>query len=255
MSFYQQLARYYDLVFPYRPIQVEFLEKAFRSTGARHLLDVACGTGSQAIPLAERGFQVFGVDAGVEMVELAQKKAGDLPVRFEVAQMQDLKSLRQQLFAADGKAPWDGAYCIGNSLPHLEDDQEIVTFLSDLRRDLLQPGSLLIIQIVNFPAILSGQADFPVLRGEMEGAKVAFYRSYQELDTQRVTFCTRLEIEEPGQAPVRLENQFPLRALSQVKLQVLLQDAGFEPFAWYGDFGGSPWQENSPAIIVTSRVC
>lgn len=43
------------------------------SRGAR-LLDLACGTGSSALPYLERGFQVTGADVSNEMLELARKK-------------------------------------------------------------------------------------------------------------------------------------------------------------------------------------
>jgi SAM-dependent methyltransferase len=39
------------------------------------LLDLACGTGRMAIPMALRGYQVTGVDVVPEMVEWARKKA------------------------------------------------------------------------------------------------------------------------------------------------------------------------------------
>ncbi|HEX8034439.1 MAG TPA: class I SAM-dependent methyltransferase, partial [Ktedonobacterales bacterium] len=39
------------------------------------LLDLACGTGRMAIPMALRGYQVTGVDVGPEMVEWGRKKA------------------------------------------------------------------------------------------------------------------------------------------------------------------------------------
>jgi demethylmenaquinone methyltransferase/2-methoxy-6-polyprenyl-1,4-benzoquinol methylase len=51
-------------------------------------LDVATGTGDLALELARRvapGGEVVGVDFAERMLELARAKAGELPIRFEVA--------------------------------------------------------------------------------------------------------------------------------------------------------------------------
>lgn len=40
-------------------------------------LDIGCGTGSVAIPLAEKGFSVVAVDHSPEMIEIARRKAAD----------------------------------------------------------------------------------------------------------------------------------------------------------------------------------
>ncbi|RAP75162.1 class I SAM-dependent methyltransferase [Paenibacillus montanisoli] len=46
------------------------------------ILDVACGTGRFTIPLAERGFDLTGVDLTPEMLEVAKQKAERLSVNI-----------------------------------------------------------------------------------------------------------------------------------------------------------------------------
>ncbi|SRR5579875_1297896 len=48
------------------------------------LLDVACGTGRMAIPLAQQGYQVTGVDITPEMIERARQKAEQAGVSIEL---------------------------------------------------------------------------------------------------------------------------------------------------------------------------
>jgi len=43
-------------------LEADALEPLLRSAGARTVLDCACGTGIQAIPLAQRGFAVSASD-------------------------------------------------------------------------------------------------------------------------------------------------------------------------------------------------
>src|SRR5438105_4079109 len=44
--------------------------------GARRVLDVGCGTGTFAILLANRGFEVTGVDPALAMLDVARAKPG-----------------------------------------------------------------------------------------------------------------------------------------------------------------------------------
>ncbi len=44
--------------------------------GARRVLDVGCGTGTFAILLADRGFEVTGVDPALASLDVARAKPG-----------------------------------------------------------------------------------------------------------------------------------------------------------------------------------
>ncbi len=76
-------ARVYDavalFVAPLRPRAVTFAEVP---AGAR-VLDVATGTGSQALAFARRGYEVVGVDLVDEMLAVARRKRDAERVRFE----------------------------------------------------------------------------------------------------------------------------------------------------------------------------
>ena len=59
------------------------------------VLDVGCGTGENALFLAERGHKVWGVDSVPRAIELAREKARerDLPVTFLVQDALDMENL------------------------------------------------------------------------------------------------------------------------------------------------------------------
>lgn len=77
------LARVYDalalFVAPLRPRVVAFAQAR---AGAR-VLDVATGTGSQALAFARRGYDVVGIDLVEEMLGVARRKRDAERVRFE----------------------------------------------------------------------------------------------------------------------------------------------------------------------------
>ncbi len=98
MDLYARSAPYYDLI--YGPIvdyagEVDLLEAVFDRYAARpvrRVLDLGCGTGNHSLVLAERGYDVLGVDRNEAFVEVAKEKARDLdrPPRFVVGDMRDL---------------------------------------------------------------------------------------------------------------------------------------------------------------------
>lgn len=81
---HEQLAGYDD--FPNRP----FLERtlpAVASGQRSQALEYGCGTGPAACFLAERGYEVHGIDLVPDAIEIAQQHASEreLDIRFEVA--------------------------------------------------------------------------------------------------------------------------------------------------------------------------
>jgi SAM-dependent methyltransferase len=57
---------------------------AVTARGARHVLDVGCGSGPIFGPLAERGIEVTGIDPAPAMVALAEREAARYPGRVRV---------------------------------------------------------------------------------------------------------------------------------------------------------------------------
>ena len=70
----------YDLLYSDKDYEAEcdLLEEVFRRYGTgpvQTILDLGCGTGSHALLLARRGYQVTGVDRSQEMLAQARQKA------------------------------------------------------------------------------------------------------------------------------------------------------------------------------------
>ena len=77
--FGQTYADQYDLLYGDKDYEAEcdLLCEAFRRWGTgpvESVLDLGCGTGNHAIPLAKRGFQVTGVDVSPGMLAHAEAK-------------------------------------------------------------------------------------------------------------------------------------------------------------------------------------
>ena len=82
MSAYEALAASYDALtydIPYEKI-LQFWETLLRRYRLRPetVLDLACGTGSLSVLLAEHGYRVIGLDLSEEMLAVADEKCSHL---------------------------------------------------------------------------------------------------------------------------------------------------------------------------------
>ena len=83
MSAYGSLAASYDRLtsdVPYAEI-LAFVQTLLTERGVapRSVLDLACGTGTMSLLLAQSGYQVIGADMSEEMLTVAYDKASALP--------------------------------------------------------------------------------------------------------------------------------------------------------------------------------
>lgn len=136
---YSSLARYYDTLtrnvdYSARADYLgRLLKRMDHNPGLT--LDLACGTGSMTMELAERGFDVYGLDASPEMLSVAQQKAAKAgrSILFVCQQMQQM----------DLYGGVDTAVCMLDSVNH-------ITLEADLQESFrrmamfLNPGGLFV---------------------------------------------------------------------------------------------------------------
>jgi ubiquinone/menaquinone biosynthesis C-methylase UbiE len=84
------LAPFYDtIVFPLKRLRRDVAKLAGVGPGSR-VLDVATGTGAQALAFAETGAEVVGIDLSESMLRIARRKAHSRNVTFRVADAREL---------------------------------------------------------------------------------------------------------------------------------------------------------------------
>lgn len=241
MSFYESIAKYYDFIFPAGRAQLDFLA-ASAGSPPKSVLDIACGTGNYSVELGKLGYSVTAVDLDGQMIESlkAKRKAGGLEGKIQAVQgnMLELKQLLSSTY--------DLAFCIGNSLVHLEGKEEIEKFLSEVKNLLVSNGHLAI-QIINYDRILEKNIDsLPTI--EVEEQNLRFHRLYHyDRSTNKVLFKTTLEVNGAV-----LENEIPLYPLRADELEALLWKAGFTTVEMFGDFKKNEFQKDKSYSLVVS---
>lgn len=101
------------------------------------VLDLACGTGRIAIPLAARGFDVHGLDISERVLEVARRDAPQLDFRRG-----DMREL-----------PWDGGFFdavvnVWTAFGYFESQAEDERVLTEVAR-VLRPGGVFVLDTVN----------------------------------------------------------------------------------------------------------
>ena len=86
------------------------------------LLDLGCGTGSMSLAMAERGFDVIGIDSSVGMLNAAQQKM------FESGKQMLL--LNQTMEDLDLYGTIDCAICVLDGINHLDCANAVKTAFS-----------------------------------------------------------------------------------------------------------------------------
>ena len=128
---YDRLAGVYDWLVPGALLTPAGSAAAFDivldelPAGAR-VLDCACGTGTLAVGMALRGFEVTASDASGEMVERTRALAAEHGAAV-VAMVRVWEEL--------GGGPFDAVLCVGNSITHARDRRAALAAMHRVLRD------------------------------------------------------------------------------------------------------------------------
>lgn len=88
---FNRYSNYYDILYEEKNYGAEcdFIETIFSKfylAPVKHILDLGCGTGGHAIPLAQRGYHVTGIDRSEAMLKNAEEKAQRLKLAVDFHQ-------------------------------------------------------------------------------------------------------------------------------------------------------------------------
>lgn len=103
--------------------------------GTKTILELACGTGIQAVRFAQEGYEVTGLDLSYEMLELAQKKAETAKVMLELA--------KADMLELEGIGEFDAVTCYSDSLCYMPDQEALLRVFEGVYSVLHQGGTFL----------------------------------------------------------------------------------------------------------------
>ncbi len=275
-DFYDALAPMFDVMTDWEArlaAEGPFLAARLQEAGARTVLDAACGSGGHVLWLARQGYRVVGADVSPVMIEIARRKAADagLDVPFAVTTFRHLPSAISHLPSAISHLPsaishlptaishqpsFDAVLCLGNSLPHLLTQADLIAALRGMA-DVLRPGGLLVLQNLNYDLRWQRQPRwFAAQGGMLDGQEVLVWRfADYDMPAGRIAFHIALFRKAAAGWQVEVHTT-PQRPLFQADLAAALDEAGFTAARWYGRMA---WPEEgfeadrSPDLVAVAR--
>lgn len=239
--------RHYDLAYSSFKEDIDFWVGQAKRYGGP-VLEVACGTGRVAIPVAKEGFKVTGLDLAESMLEQARVNAeGEgLDIRWVQSDMRD--------FSLGACYPL--IICPYQSMSRLlllEDTEKCLVAV----RDHLEVGGRFIMEVYN--------PSMEILnRPEDERSPFLEYDHPDGIGTVQVEFSSRyneaaqvlhltLHYSIPG-VPGEPTEHVSNRMYFPQELNALLKYNGFEVEEKYGDFSGKAFESGDNHQIVVCGV-
>lgn len=215
-SQFGRIAGYYDDLMagvPYR-LWVDYLEALLARIDyhPRTVLDVACGTGNVSEILAQRGYEVVGVDISPDMIDIARTKLGG--VEYRVQDMAELNLGRR----------FDLAISLFDSLNYITDVDRLARGIRRVNEHL-NDGGVFIFDVNTIYALSHHFFDQANLSSDRYPKYI--WNSDYDHATRICRVNMTFEVLENGD-PVQFKEVHVQRGHSLEELSQMLLDANFE---------------------------
>lgn len=248
-----------------------FLEDCFdRYLPARPriVLDLACGTGRMTFPLADRGYDMIGIDGSEDMLAEAYRKSTERTVRIldETGSEELPEGITAPLFLCQDMRSFelygtvDAAVCCLDSINYLCGDGDLDACLSCLYL-YLAPGGLLVFDVnspATFETVYGSNAyiledSLPEENG-VESSVFCGWQNEYDPRTRLCRFYLSVFREDGDGRYVRTDEEQTERCYSRTELEAALDRTGFDLCGVFGGFDFSPAEESDPRWYIVART-
>ena len=245
MSRYGSFAEYYDSLtsnVDYRKT-AEYVSDILNENRINKgiLLDLACGTGTMSLILAQKGYDVIGVDNSPEMLGEAREKA------LEAGE--DILFLCQDMCSIDLYGTVDCTVCLLDSLNHLESEEELLEAFKRVSLFTV-PGGLFVFDVnteYKHKYVL-GDNTFVY---DNDDVYCVWQNEYDD-ESKTVEIFLDFFQEENGLYR-RSSEYFAERAFSDSDIKNLLSEAGFTDIKAYGELRKTAPSDTEERVFYVAR--
>lgn len=253
-------AQTYDRAVPDWPGEMDFYQfyaAEVKSQGGS-VLEVACGTGRVAIPLAEIGVNTVGLDLSPAMLEVAKHKSKEIKkvkwIEGDMRSFQIEESFHLALIPGHAfqnlNIPGDQVACLANIWQHLVPGGKLIIHLDHMN-----------LENMTWLGGLCDQEGKVFKSGErfqhpQTGNDVRSFRAwtYQPATQTAVLETIWEELDSEGGVLNRIEREpISLHCVFRFEMEHLLIRAGFAVEMVYVDFYKHPLTDESPSMIWVAQ--
>lgn len=229
-TFYDNMASHYDKLFADWQAttreQAVLLDKLFCNYGfdsSAHILDCACGIGTQAIGLAAMGYDVTGSDLSAPELEEAKLRAvrNGVDIPFVQADFCALEEVFAETF--------DIVIAMDNALPHMLTSADLEAAVGSITGRVKENG-IFVASIRDYDAMLKDKPPYspPYIHQTDKGQRVSFQTWHWEGDNYRLV---QYIIEDEDTLQIgKFECEY--RATRREELTELLLNKGCREVKW-----------------------
>lgn len=223
----------------------DYIEKHFRQRGlpGRTVLDLACGTGSLTRELAERGYEMIGVDLSPDMLAEAAEKnhnVNAIPPMF----------LCQSMDKLDLYGTIDACVCCLDSVNYVTSPKKLQKAFERVHL-FLMPGGLFLFDI-NTPEKLMG-LDGQIFLDETEDTYCVWRAEYSRRRRVCSYFMDIFRLDSDTDTWERGEELHEEYAYTPEELEEYLRKAGFTDIRQYGNLKLRPPKPGEDRIFFVAR--
>lgn len=247
MESYSEFASVYDIFMDNIPYQewsryvCSLLEEYGISDGL--VLDLGCGTGEMTQLLAEQGYDMIGIDASAEMLNVALEK--------RERSGQEILYLQQDMREFELYGTVRAVVSICDCMNYITEEEELEEVFR-LVNNYLDPGGIFIFDMnTAYKYEQIGEATIAENRDEGSFIWENAYDSEEMLNEYELTLFLP---NETGTYDKYTEFHVQ-RAYALEKVKVLLEHAGMEFLAAYDAFTREPVQKDSERFYIVAREC
>ena len=226
----------YDLIAPRDAAMEGFYRGAAMANGSL-VLELACGSGRFAVPLAEAGLSVTGIDLSEPMLARARRTATERNVNIEthVLDMRDFDLGRR----------FETVMIAANSIMHLLTADDFRRFFQSVDRHLAPDGQFLFDCFVPSVGLLSHPGERQPMT-TVRHAELGEISVEEIIDYDPVAQVARTTwFWSTGTAPDFEVMELELRQIFPQELPLLLETNGFRLVERFGDFERGPFGAGS----------
>ncbi len=240
-GFYDSLAPDYDTMIDFEKRYLKeqsVMNSIVTRYNIQSAIDAGCGSGFHSLLLASLGVKVTAADVSSEMISRLKQHATEMNLNIETV-LSDFQHLSDFVHQKVG-----AVFCLGNTLPHLLSDDELLQTLKNFK-SLLNDNGVLILQFLNYERIMKKKERIQNVK-ERNGK--TFIRFYDYLG-ERIAFNI-LTLERGGNELVHHLQTTELKPLLEIEVRQSLMQTGFDKIESYGNLLFEPFDEETSTDLV-----